>query len=725
MPGPYVHISSMWHTAEQLESGDYEPPDTTRVDPAYPGADVAELSRLMRENPNFAALGAHGPDLFFFLPDFRDYHGVPVASVLIGILDFLEKAYALLDPYISKWEHYLGPISEDTAEEMSRLTGGLSETVGDISGELGSILITLLEDFAVDQRDWWGLFSLGLNKGYDEKAYLWSDMLHYRDTGKFGRALWQNAQGDDEGPQAYALGYITHLATDVTGHAFVNAVSGGPFRTHWQRHHLVENHMDCYWYLLDNAVNAPRGMAGAYNQWTESALYFDLAFDEENDNGPLVRPSVPSGHSLRENWERKRLLDKDSALPDSIADLLMQTIEDVFYDGDKTHPLILRTNDGKPTPELIKEAYDIFFRYLKISTTDGFAHEIPPPPDVFPNLDPPTITDPGDGLDDSDDDFWDDLLDFILAVVAVILYILEVIAWLVTFIWAVLADLVTYPLRLGLYYALQLPLFQLLKSFRMVLVMTGYVHPMQDEIAQSVIRIGNATQSTWQQVVDELGDTFGGTLPEKPREDKSGEPFTDDEFPHQHAPDEFHHPWDYPTSPLEKKHTIAGPSARNAGPSSLFREVAPDPDILGRLEAAESPDDADLVGADVTPVRQMGDSVSFSKYLVWLGTRTPPDTGTGAMTHGPRPVAPIVDWNLDADRGYGYHCWDWNRQPEDNGMANDPNGNEFLKPCAWPPQAREDQAVEEAPDPIDLDVELALHWADHEDPGCAPVPPIG
>jgi hypothetical protein len=33
--------------------------------------------------------------------------------------------------------------------------------------------------------------------------------------------------------------------------------------------------------------------------------------------------------------------------------------------------------------------------------------------------------------------------------------------------------------------------------------------------------------------------------------------------------------------------------------------------------------------------------------------------------------------------------------------------------------------VEEAPDPIDLEVELALHWADHEDPGCAPVPPIG
>jgi hypothetical protein len=33
---------------------------------------------------------------------------------------------------------------------------------------------------------------------------------------------------------------------------------GGPFRTHWQRHHLVENHMDCYWYLLDDAANDGR-----------------------------------------------------------------------------------------------------------------------------------------------------------------------------------------------------------------------------------------------------------------------------------------------------------------------------------------------------------------------------------------------------------------------------------------------------------------------------------
>jgi hypothetical protein len=78
--------------------------------------------------------------LLFFLPDFRDQKiagvRVPVSNALIFGLDFLEKVQAALDPNVSKWEHYVGPISEDSAEEMSRLTGGLSETVGDITGEL-------------------------------------------------------------------------------------------------------------------------------------------------------------------------------------------------------------------------------------------------------------------------------------------------------------------------------------------------------------------------------------------------------------------------------------------------------------------------------------------------------------------------------------------------------------------------------------------------------------
>jgi hypothetical protein len=142
MPGPAIHISVMRHVAEAMANGGYAPQRSERVKPNWAGADPVELGQLMREHDNFAALGAHGPDLFFLLPDFRDEDGIPVSSVLIFVLDFLEGVYDALDPYISKWEHYLGPISEDTAEEISRLTGGLSESLSNIGGELAGILIS-------------------------------------------------------------------------------------------------------------------------------------------------------------------------------------------------------------------------------------------------------------------------------------------------------------------------------------------------------------------------------------------------------------------------------------------------------------------------------------------------------------------------------------------------------------------------------------------------------
>src|SRR6266498_207891 len=302
MPGPYIHMSSMRHALRNLARGGYRPVPSERISSDRAGADLATLGRLLDSHPNFASIGAVGPDLFFFLPDFRDQKiaglRIPVSNVLIFVLDFLEKVEEAIDPYVSKYEKYLGPIAEDTAEEMSRLTGGLSEIVGDITGELSSILVTALENLVTQQRDWWEFFSLGMNKGLDDQAYFWSDMGHYRRTGQFGRALWRAASvtGDD-GARSYALGYLTHIATDVTGHAFVNSITGGPFRLHWQRHHLVENHMESDWYLRDPLRP---GTATQYPQWTESALYYDLAFGEDDD-APVTRPAYPTGDTLREN----------------------------------------------------------------------------------------------------------------------------------------------------------------------------------------------------------------------------------------------------------------------------------------------------------------------------------------------------------------------------------------------------------------------------------------
>lgn len=710
MPGPYIHISAMRHAAAELGKGPYYPAGSDRINPRWDGANPAQLGQILQQHANFASLGAIGPDLFFFLPDFRDEHGISISSVLIKVLDFVEGIYDILDPYISKWEHYLGPISEDTAEELSRLTGGLSESVGDIVGELASILTTALEDFFVQQYDWWSFFSLGLNKGFDEQAYFWSDMLHYRETGAFARALWNHANvAVDDGARAYALGYITHLATDVTGHAFVNAISGGPFRLHWQRHHLVENHMDAFWYLHDQL--GPRA-GNQYPQFTESALYYDIAFGE---SGKVVtRPSYPTGNTLRDNWVRRRKLDIDSELVDPIPDILLQAMIDTFY-VDGKHPKILRDNDGQPSADIIKEAYRLLFRYLKLATVDGFAHEPPDPPPLFPNLDFPTPTDPSDDPPGEDDggSFWDDLLDFLLSIIAAIEYVVEVAIYLATLPWAILADLITYPLRLALYYALELPLFHILKMFRSVLVLTGYLHPMEDEIAPTLIQVGNTEQSNFNLLLGFIGDIFGG-LP-APVEPEPQQTFRDPKYPYAHPEDEFRHPWDYPPPdvPSELPRTTAGPFAVGADPSVLIGNISPDPSIRDQLESAGSPTAADLVGPELTPTRHLGDSVSFSKYLLWLETRSQQ-----------RQQVPVVEWNLDSDRGYGYHCWDWNRDIRGTPQP-DPEGYTFQPPCTWPSQADHDLDAA-APERWNPNIPLQIHWTDRglEDPGCIPIVPI-
>jgi hypothetical protein len=376
---------------------------------------------------------------------------------------------------------------------------------------------------------------------------------------------------------------------------------------------------------------------------------------------------------------------------------------------------------------MIKHAYDLFFRFLKITTVDGFNHEPPEPPDVFPNLDFPTMSDPaGDappGDTDSDGSFWDDLLDFILSVLRVIAYIAEVAAYLASLPWAVLADLLTYPLRLGLYYSLELPLFQMLKLFRMVLVMSGYLLPMEDEIDLPMIKVGHTASLTWTQVVGQVGDVFGGLADEDLKPERRI--FRDPLYPRLHPEDEFKHPWQYPlTGPLgpvasEKPNTTAGPFPRNADPSFLFRSVPADPGIRDGLEFARTPDEADQVDLRLQPDHHMGDSVGFSQYLIWLATRDD-DAAAG-----------IIDWNLDADRGYGYHCWDWDRHQNAAAFPPqpDPEDNLFAQPCTWPSQADHD-LDSAAPDPQHKskdDLTVRIHWTGPglEDPGCDDAPPIG
>ena len=76
-------------------------------------------------------------------------------------------------------------------------------------------------------EDIFGLLTSGTQAGYEDSSFFWSDTFHYRKTYHFARTLYKNALNADAmktdanepsrvpKQQAFALGWISHCATDV------------------------------------------------------------------------------------------------------------------------------------------------------------------------------------------------------------------------------------------------------------------------------------------------------------------------------------------------------------------------------------------------------------------------------------------------------------------------------------------------------------------------------
>jgi hypothetical protein len=272
------------------------------------------------------------------------------------------------------------------------------------------------------------LLSSGLQSAYDEQTFFWSDMLHYRETYRLGATLWRRANdatliADPVARgrfQAFALGWISHLATDVTGHAFVNQKAGGPYRLHWQRHHLVENHMDAQVY------NTEHGAQPIYDQMANSALHLWLAFNPDGSSrvnlfDPEPNPPYPPGDHSADIVGRHAVWDVDSDIPEDLAQFLGDTLASLFTPAVSSSqtgmvaccPTIISSLTGRvpyatsgyPNKDDITGAYWWLFRYVKWTTTDYYKIRRPPPPDVFeiPSFPSPPGTgdsDPGPGASD-------------------------------------------------------------------------------------------------------------------------------------------------------------------------------------------------------------------------------------------------------------------------------------------------------------------------------------
>ena len=591
MPGHFTHIYTARRVADHLLSGHF--PDWPAAGTALLKHDPVRCGQIMQKWEKFTAIGAIGPDLFYFSQDYNadiigpnsdklmlalsayyfydtaseeDWEPLlvildEVNSTMAALLRFLIKLQKIWAAFVKGWNETIGPIVADIENFADALTGGVLSEFGVVLTELQEALKLLAEEELLTFMDIFTKFDTCVQKGYDEKLFLWSDMSHYRRPSALCQSLVKQADAlhaagkIDESEQflAFALGYITHLGTDTVAHSFVNEQCGGPFRNHPQRHHLIENHIDAWNYSQSAAGGAvassapdPWGRTDTYPDLSMSAMWFAVQLtpdDAANPQGQQRPDPLPD-----DPVARKAALDKDGEMPDWMADSIVLAMIDAFKDHE--HPQILQGDAfqaainpkmltdaiqivtgqgldrpfkdlldaiapkpsfsvpvGFPLPWEVKTMYKIMYSYYRISYNKTWELEKPRKPDfiIFPPasdienlLQPPDLS----GIDTSNP-----LSEICGIFVALIEWVGKTIAAagkLIEDLIKMLASPVSYPVRLALY-ELSMFVWDLVNKIHEVLAHTGFFLPHAEQrFPDGELRLANE--------IDLPMITLGGTV---------------------------------------------------------------------------------------------------------------------------------------------------------------------------------------------------------------------
>jgi hypothetical protein len=377
MPGHFTHIYTARRVADHLLAGHF--PDWPQVH-GLKGRDPVTCGKAMQKWEKFTAIGAIGPDLFYFCQDWNNDILGPVSdelmlaiatyyfidkskendweplliildeanSQLADLLRFLIKLQKIWQDFVDGWNATVGPIVADIENLIDGLTGGVLSQFGVVLDELKVALKVVAEEELTTFADIFSGFDTCVQKGFGEKLFLWSDMSHYRRPSALCQSFIKQvdalaAQGmtqESEQFLAFTLGYMTHLGTDTVAHSFVNEQCGGPYRNHPQRHHLIENHIDSFNYVETmpggRIAPDPWGHTEDYPSVSMSALWFAVQMTPDDPKGQQ-RPVGP----FADDAARDKALDVDGEMPDWMANSIVLAMMDCFQDPEQ-HPQILQ-----------------------------------------------------------------------------------------------------------------------------------------------------------------------------------------------------------------------------------------------------------------------------------------------------------------------------------------------------------------------------------------------
>ncbi|HSM79454.1 MAG TPA: hypothetical protein VLT57_17570 [Bryobacteraceae bacterium] len=189
------------------------------------------------------------------------------------------------------------------------------------------------------------------------------EFLRWHHTDTFAQNLVNLADTKDK--KAYAEGFLCHIAGSVTGEPFINNIAGGPYRTHWWRNRLVSNFVDSWTF---GRYETPATMSGdtptpAYPQWKNVCTSnLQTLFNVAGLTAPAGK--IPDAVI---NVGTGKLGNLPSQFPQALADYIQKAI-------DTTYPVASRPEGF--TTEAIKEAFVGLFAVVWFMTS-GFGPMTP------------------------------------------------------------------------------------------------------------------------------------------------------------------------------------------------------------------------------------------------------------------------------------------------------------------------------------------------------------
>jgi len=640
MPGPALHhmIADRLKASISLNEG---------LGAKATAAQYTALQNLLADPKNLPYLffGCQGPDyLFFNTKDMPAPIGT-LTNLYFEVGDFIEEFKRTLlavvpQPVLDALEAFDETVNE--VIEDSALLSELQQTFEDLNRLLEGFSATLIEAVKKFITDFnlFEIVSHPYRDGAEPEKWWWFDALHYRKTGKFSQALLEAASQNPNDPKIlYALGYLTHYCADTVGHPYVNLVSGGPYRSHAQRHKTGENYQDVFNMMNETGVD-----------WNRSKLHALYNF---NFNGIIDT----------ENNEP----DSFTNLPNDLAELIARTMNTIYQEDPDATP----EYGPEISPDDVNNAYRLYYRWFKNATDTGTL----PPPVAYSfsaelrevwekTMD--KLEDVGDFLEDAFDEAGDwGILSIFLALAALIIGAAMAAAALADGVAGAIATLGTSTIRAAACLIYE-QIYNAYQNFRLGVAMNGLAFPMQEHLNDPRL-----TQFANPANTDPTGVNGTAVAPFLPLLKFIPENLLDAVF-HQ----ERH--LVYPTTAPEKDHVMGMLGSYLSQPSTHY--------AFGRIpfQPEHILDELEKLTPDANPA--LNDNGDMLARLFGKGSLGNAMTLIEKCHERFQDKKNLIDFNLDGDRGYGYLCWTQNQGSPDapdtpkvlqvnNPTDNDPNND--------------------------------------------------